>query len=118
MVTHDRNNTIRISQVCNEIFSKTKFKRWELFYKLVIGKYNPFRINTFYVLCIFGMGGVLIDLDHFIIKELQMLRPLHLPYWLIIGFICICYYAYANRRIHKSSIDHKTSIIHNDRMPR
>lgn len=105
MVNNDRDNTKRISKVSNEILSKTKFRFWGLFFRLVIGSYNPLRINPLFILFIFGMGGVLIDLDHFIIKELQMLRPLHLPYWIICGVFCICYCTYIYRWVYKSSIN-------------
>ena len=116
MVNDDRINKNRISKVPVKIHRKTKIRFWGLFYKLVIGEYNPLRINPLFILFIFGMGGILIDLDHFIIKELQMLRPLHLPYWIICGVFCICYCTYIYRRFYKSSINSDSIESVNDRM--
>jgi len=89
------------TRVFNEIPSKTKVWRW---WCMVTGRNNPLRINPLLVLLIFGLAGVLLDLDHFIIQQLQMVRPLHLPYWFISGVFCIGYSAYLYRRVHKTGL--------------
>lgn len=72
---------------------------WNTFF---FGIYYTSRINPLPILFIFGLVGILIDLDHFIIKQTQMVRPLHLPIWIGIGIVCICYFTYINRRIHNN----------------
>jgi len=68
---------------------------------LFFGPNNKMRKYTLLVLLFFGLAGVLIDLDHFIIQQTQMVRPLHLPYWFGVWIVGICYYAYIHRRVHK-----------------
>ena len=71
---------------------------------LFFGPNDKIRKYTFLVLLFFGLAGVLIDLDHFIIKQTQMVRPLHLPYFFGVWIVGICYYAYIHRRIHNFSV--------------
>jgi hypothetical protein len=52
----------------------------------------------------FGLAGVLIDLDHLIIQQTQMARPLHLPYWFLVGIVSIGYYTHVHRRVHKCGL--------------
>lgn len=109
MVNNVRTHRIQTTIFSTELYRKThrgdkKFSKFRTFWNILIGTYNPMRINTLLILFIFGVGGVLVDLDHFIVTETQMYRPLHLPYWITIGVICICYCAYAYRRIYKSGL--------------
>jgi len=71
---------------------------------LAYGPDNQIRKYTLLVLLICGLAGILIDLDHLLIDETQMVRPLHLPIWIGMCFVCIGYYAYINRRFHKLGI--------------
>jgi len=82
----------------HEIYSKARFGR---FWRLVVGADNPLGVNPLFILLVLGLAGILLDLDHFIIKQLQMVRPLHLPYWIASGIICFSYCAYIYRRVHK-----------------
>jgi len=78
---------------------------------LAFGGDNKMRKYTFLVLCCFGLAGVLIDLDHLLIIETQMVRPLHLPIWVALWVVCICYYAYINRRFHKLGMKKEGDIV-------
>ena len=76
-------------------------RRW---FVLVVGAYNPLRVNPLFVLLVFGLAGVLLDLDHFTIQQFQMVRPFHLPYWFGSWIICVGVCTYYYRRVHKVSI--------------
>ena len=78
---------------------------------LSFGPCDSMRKYTLFVLLLFGLAGVLIDLDHFIVEETQMVRPLHLPIWITLWVVCICYYAYINRRFHKLGIKKEEDIV-------
>ncbi|MCJ7697336.1 MAG: hypothetical protein MUO73_03290 [Thermoplasmata archaeon] len=52
------------------------------------------------VLLFFGLAGVLIDLDHLIIQQPQMVRPFHLPIWVGLCIVAVGYFAYCHRRVH------------------
>lgn len=93
-------------RISKQIFSRTSFFR-RSFHTLVFGIDHPMRKYTLLILLCFGMAGVLIDLDHLIIKELQMARPLHLPYFVIVWIFGICYYAYIHRRFYNASVKNK-----------
>ena len=71
---------------------------------LAFGPNNKMRKYTLLVLLVCGLAGVLIDLDHLLITETQMVRPLHLPIWIALCFVCIGYYAYIHRWVYKSGI--------------
>jgi hypothetical protein len=86
--------------VRNRFFRKVHGKTAVFFRVLFFGTNNKMRKYTFLVLLFFGLAGVLIDLDHFIIQQTQMVRPLHLPYWFGVWIVGICYYAYIHRRVH------------------
>lgn len=75
--------------------------------QLFVGPYYKMRKYTLLVFCGFGLGSVCIDLDHFIIEQTGVLRPLHLPCFIFVWVVCICYYAYFYRRFHKNSIKKK-----------
>jgi len=66
--------------------------------------HHKVRVYSFPIFCVYGISGVLIDLDHVIGKEIQISRPLHLPYLIIVGIICISYHTYHHRRFHNVSI--------------
>lgn len=72
---------------------------------VVFGGNSTSRKYTLLILLCFGLAGILIDLDHLIIAQTQMARPLHLPYFILIWIICIGYYAYSHRRVHQSRVE-------------
>ena len=86
------------------IFTKIYWKTRRSISYLAFGGNNKVRKYTLLILLFYGLAGTIIDLDHLIIAQTEMARPLHLPYFIIIWTICICYYAYIHRRVHKSSI--------------
>jgi hypothetical protein len=71
---------------------------------MVMGPDYQMRKYTLPIILILGLGGILIDLDHFIIAQTQMARPLHLPVFIIVWTVSISYYAYHHRRVHQSGI--------------
>lgn len=75
------------------------------FRNLVYGDDSKIRKYTLFILLCCGLAGVLIDLDHLLIEETQMVRPLHLPIWVGMFFVCIGYYTYIHRRVHKSGVE-------------
>lgn len=85
------------SNISKQIHRKTIT---EFFRRLAVGPYRTFGKYTLFVLLCGGLAGVLIDLDHLIIKQTQMVRPLHLPIWIGLCLGCGCYYAYCHRRVH------------------
>jgi len=100
-------NSIKSNRKCNNKLSKqvhwktiTKFFR-----NMAFGSDHQMRKHSFLVILSCGLAGILIDLDHLIIEETQMVRPLHLPIWITICTVCLCYYAYIHRRIHKPSLN-------------
>lgn len=75
--------------------------------QLIFGPDYKMRKYTLLIFLSFGLAGFLIDLDHFIIQQTNMVRPLHLQVFFLIWVISIGYYAYTNRRFHKHSIEQK-----------
>ena len=95
------------------IFTKIYWKTRRSISYLVFGGNNKVRKYTLLILLFYGLAGTLIDLDHFIIAQTKMARPLHLPYFIIVWTICICYYAYIHRRVHKSSMKNQIDCFQN-----
>jgi len=62
------------------------------------------RKYTLFIFCIFGLAGVLPDLDHFIVSQIGMGRGLHLPLFFAIWIVSIYYYTHTDRRFHKYSV--------------
>jgi len=85
---------------------------WDTFF---FGGNNKMRIHPLPVLLLYGLAGTLIDFDHFIIQQLQMVRPLHLPYWFIIGLVCICYYTYVHRWIYSTRLKGRNKLNRADK---
>jgi len=77
---------------------------WEttvrFFRRLAVGPYRTFGKYTLFVLFCGGLAGVLIDLDHLVIQQTQMVRPFHLPIWIGLCIGAVGYYAYLHRRVH------------------
>lgn len=69
---------------------------------------SSLRKCSLFIFCVFGLFSVLIDLDHLIIQETNMVRAFHLPMLIIIWISSISYYAYTNRWFHKHSIGGET----------
>ena len=90
------------TRVSSEVYRKTSYiRRW---FALVVGTDNPLRVNPLFVLLVFGLAGILLDLDHLVIQQLQMVRPFHLPYWFGSWIVCVSVCTYYYRRVHKISI--------------
>ena len=90
------------TRVSSEVYRKTSYiRRW---FALVVGTDNPLRVNPLFVLLVFGLAGILLDLDHLVIQQLQMVRPFHLPYWFGSWIVCVGVCTYYYRRVHKISI--------------
>lgn len=104
----DLDTTLDLSEVYSATGEKhrgiIRFVSRQLFF----GPCYKMRKYTFLVFCCFGLAGVLIDLDHFIIQETQMLRPLHFPVFVSMWVMCIGYGAYLYRRFHKYSVEEET----------
>lgn len=98
------NYDMDVNRKWNNGFSKQVYRETagRFLRNLAFGPDNQMRKYTFFILLFFGLAGVLIDLDHLIIEETQMVRPLHLPIWIGVWIMCIGYYAYIHRRFHKS----------------
>ena len=71
---------------------------------VVFGAHHPMRKYSFLILCGYGLAGSLIDLDHFFIAQTNMVRPAHLPVFVVVWIISFSYYTYLNRRVYKSSV--------------
>lgn len=63
------------------------------------------RVSSLLIFCILGFSSVLLDTDHFISEIFKMSRPLHLPIFIVMWIVCICYGAYMHRRFHKASVE-------------
>lgn len=60
-----------------------------------------------YSLLVFGSCGlvsILIDLDHLIIEDFNMVRPLHIPIFVCMWLISLCYLSYIYGRVHTNSV--------------
>ena len=101
-LTHDM---ARSNHVSSRFFKRVPQKTVTGFLRrLAVGPYHTFGKYTFYALLCFGLAGVLIDLDHLIIREMQMVRPFHLPYWTLVGVVCLGYHTYLRRRVHHRDV--------------
>ena len=74
---------------------------------LAVGPYRSFGKYTLFIFICGGLAGVLLDLDHLIIIQTQMVRPLHLPIWIGLCACGIGYYAYLHRRVHQLGVTEK-----------
>lgn len=93
----------RISCFCKRVYQQilgSPIGWW--WYAFVFGENHTVRVHPLPVLLVYGLAGILIDLDHLIIKEVQRIRPLHLEYWFIVGVVCIGYHTYVYRRVHQA----------------
>ena len=72
---------------------------------VVFGGDYTIRKHALCLFICFGLAGSLIDLDHLIVAQTQMARPLHLPYLIAVWIVFIGYYTYIHRRIHKSCVN-------------
>lgn len=77
-------------------------KFWRI---LLLGEHDKVRVYALPLLLIFGMVGVLIDLDHLIIGTLLRIRPLHVEYLACFWIVGICYLAYVYRCVHRHRIE-------------
>ena len=67
--------------------------------------YNKMRSNPLLVFCMFGIFGVLVDADHLIKTEID--RPLHIPIFILVWSLYLCYCAYMHRFLHIMGIGDK-----------
>jgi len=87
------------------VFRKVHWETTARFFRrLAIGPYRTFGKYTLLVLLCGGLAGVLIDLDHLVIRQTQMVRPFHLPIWIGLCIGAVGYYAYCYRRVHHVGI--------------
>jgi hypothetical protein len=87
------------------VFRKIHWETTTRFFRhLATGPYRTFGKYTLLVLLCGGLAGVLIDLDHLVIWQTQMVRPFHLPIWIGLCIGAVGYYAYYHRRIHHVGI--------------
>jgi hypothetical protein len=75
------------------------------FWRLAVGPYRTFGKYSLLVLVCGGLAGVLIDLDHLVIIQTQMVRPFHLPIWVGLCVGAVGYYAYLHRRVHDVGVN-------------
>ena len=101
-------NDFRPDETVRHRFFRAIHRKTAVFLRAVLfGPDNPMRKYSLLVLVFFGLAGVLIDLDHLIIIQTQMVRPLHPPIWIGLCVGTVCYYAYLHRRVHDVGIkDH------------
>ena len=98
-------NDFRSNETVRHRFLKQVHRKTAVFPRAVFfGPDSSLRNYSLLVLLFFGLAGVLIDLDHLIIQQTQMVRPLHLPYWFLVWFVSIGYYTYVHRRVHKCGL--------------
>jgi len=92
---------LRVSEVNNVMVTKLYRKvheRTTLLFRRASDRQNhKTYFDALCLFCIFGFFGILIDLDHLVSRTLQSSRPLHLPYFILVGGICVCYSAYVFR---------------------
>jgi len=89
---------------CGVDITKTFRRTREVLHFIFFGGDNKVRKYTFLVICVSGLFSVLVDLDHIISESLKVSRPLHIPYFIVVGCVCISYHAYVHRRFHKNSL--------------
>ena len=104
MKTKKGKNVTRFYRSNNKILSRFHGRTNALLSGLVFGTHNSMRVYPFLIFCVFGLAGVLVDLDHFVSPALKVSRPLHLPYLIIVGCICIGYHTYVHRWFHNNSL--------------
>jgi len=97
------NRTDRIFR--RPILESTRSWKWRWWNTFYFGVHNKVRINPLPILFVYGMAGVLIDLDHLVIQQIQRVRPFHVEYLIAMGIICFCYNTYAYRCVHKNSLN-------------
>ena len=98
-------NDFRPDEAVRHRFLRKVHRKTAVFLRAVFfGPDSTMRKYSLLALLFFGLAGVLIDLDHLIIQQTQMARPLHLPYWFLVWIVSIGYYTYAHRRVHKCGL--------------
>lgn len=75
---------------------------WDAF---VFGKNHKIRVNPLPILLVYGLVGILVDLDHLLIGSFQRIRPLHVEYLFCFWVVGVCYYTYVHRRVHKTMLE-------------
>jgi len=78
-----------------------------IFKSIIFGPSSSTRKYTLLILLLFGLVGILCDLDHLIIEQTRMVRPLHIPYFVGFWIIGVCYLSFLYRRFHKSCVNIK-----------
>ena len=78
------------------------FGKWSR--TIVYGIPGSMRKYTLLVILLFGLAGILVDLDHFLVVQIQLSRPLHIPYFIGFWIVGICYFTHVYRCLHKSSM--------------
>jgi hypothetical protein len=98
-------NDFRSNETVRHRFLRKVHRKTAVFLRAVFFEPDSSMRNySLLALLFFGLAGVLIDLDHLIIQQTQMVRPLHLPYWCIVWIVSIGYYAYVRRRVYQFGV--------------
>lgn len=98
-------NDFRPDETVRHRFSRQVHCKTAVFLRTVFfGPDNSMRKYSLLALLFFGLAGVLVDQDHRIIQQTQMIRPLHLSYWCLVGVVSIGYYTYAHRWVHQCGV--------------
>jgi hypothetical protein len=104
-------NDFRSDNPVRHRFLKQVHRKTAVFLRAVFfGPDSPMRKYSLLVLLFFGLAGVLIDLDHLIIQQTQMVRPLHLPIWIGLCVGTVGYYAYLHRRVHQLGVKENNKV--------
>jgi len=77
-------------EVLSDIFWYTE----KIFHGLFPELYGSLYVHPLFILCLFGVVGVLVDVDHLVSRYFKMSRPFHIPVLFIIWVCVFCYGAH------------------------
>lgn len=111
IVVREMKNDFRPDETVRHRFFRAIHRKTAVFFRAVLfGPDNPMRKYSLLALVFFGLAGVLIDLDHLIIFQAQMVRPLHIPIWIGLCVGTVGYYAYLRRRVHQLGVKENNKV--------
>ena len=87
-----------------QVLGKARISMGNFLKAVVFGYDNQVRKYALPIIVCFGLAGILIDLDHYLINTMQRIRPLHLEYFICMWLIGICFITYADRCLHNNSM--------------
>ena len=98
-------NNYRPDETIRHRFFRQVHRHITVFLRAVFfGPDSSMRKYSLLVPLFFWLADVLIDRDHFIIQQTQMVKSLYLPYWFIVCIVSIGYYTYIHRRAYKFGV--------------